>query len=132
MYTNWDSGYTAHTSVQFVNYVNQLYFDKVNEFLDTCCFTVHQGNHQEKNFCLKNTHKKDTAIILGATQYIHVAYLFYTEQSVSVNTIPYSAPPHFLPLFGNHKSVLYVCELVSVLHIHSFVLIFIFPMVSHV
>ena len=30
MYTDWDSGYTAHTSVQFINYVNQLYFDKVN------------------------------------------------------------------------------------------------------
>ena len=34
-----------------------------------------------------------------------------------------SVPPPFLP-FGNHKFVFCICESVSVLHIHSFVLFF--------
>ena len=53
-----------------------------------------------------------------------VAYLFYTQQFVSLNPIPLICPfPCPLP-FGNHKFVFYIYESVSVLHIQSFVLFF--------
>ena len=52
-------------------------------------------------------------------QYILVADLSYVRWFLSIN--PTSLICSFLLPFGNHKFVLYICESISVLYIHSFV-----------
>ena len=81
-----------HTSVQFINYVNQLYFDKVNKFLDTCYFTIYQGNHQEKKFLFKeHAHKRQQLQlqVLHSTSLLHIYFI----QSKVYLLIPYPTLP---------------------------------------
>ena len=55
-----------------------------------------------------------------ARQYI-LLLIYFIHSSL---LIPYPNLFPFSLLFGNHEFVFYVCESVSVLHIHSFVLLF--------
>ena len=56
--------------------------------------------------------------------------LFYTQQFVSLDSLPLSCPSSFIFPTGNHQFVLYICESLSVL-LYSFTcLIFQIPHIS--